>query len=432
MREEWRNWAGNEKCRPAGWFEPGTTDELRSVLEKAERDRRTVRVVGTGHSFTDAALTEDFMLSLHRFDRVLDVDQEGRTVRVGAGITLHRLNDVLAGHDLAFENLGDIDVQSLAGATATGTHGTGARLRNLSSNLESVELMTAEGDLVELSPGSDEQAWRAARVSIGALGIITAITLRAVPAFTLRGVDRPMALDEVTQRLDELVESNDHFEFYMFPHSRSAQTRTNNRTSDPARPRPPAVAWMNEELLANDVFGLVCRFGRRFPRSIPTLNRIVARAWGNSTRVERSDRIFASSRRVRFMEMEYALPREAAREVIPAIHAISERKDLNVSFPIEVRFSAADDALLSPASGRDSCYIAVHVFQGMEWSRYFRAVEEVMDGCEGRPHWGKYHFQTAETLASRYPGWEAFARVRDRLDPERRFTNDYVRRVLGT
>ena len=320
---------------------------------------------------------------------------------------------------------------SLAGAAATGTHGTGARYRNLSANIHALELVGANGILTELDQAGDTDAWRAARISVGSLGVVTSLTLRTVPAFTLRGVDATRPLDDVFDRLDQLVDSNEHFEFYTFPHSPLALTRTNNRVDDTPRPRPKAAAWVNDFLLTNYVYGAVCRTGRRVPSLIPALNRISARVAGSRTRVEESFRIFASPRLVRFTEMEYAVPRAHAIEAVRAVRDAVVDRGFHVPFPMEVRFVAPDDALLSPAAGRDTCYIAVHMFEKMEWEPYFREVEAIMDRLGGRPHWGKRHFQTARTLRPRYPEWDRFQQVRARFDPHGRFANAHVRRVLG-
>ena len=420
----WANWAGDQVCHPREIARPANRDELARVVAGA----RKVRVAGAGHSFTEAVLTDGTLVSLERMARVLDVDAANGLVRVEAGITLHALSEALATHGLALENLGDIDIQSIAGATATGTHGTGARLRNLSASLRSVELMLADGTTVECG-GDDELL--AARVSLGALGVVTAVTLQAVPAFTLEGVDAPAPLEETLDRLDELAEANDHFELFTFPHSPLALTRTNNRTDEPARPRGRGREYAEDIVFKNHAFEAFCRLGRTRPSWIPAINRMVSRLAGTSRRVERSDRIFASPRRVRFTEMEYAIPRAHVAEAVRAVRAVIGERGFPVPFPLEVRFVAPDDALLSPAGGRETGYVAVHMYRGMEWAPYFRAVEAIMDRYEGRPHWGKRHFQTAQTLAPRYPGWERFQTVRDRLDPDRKFTNGYVARVLG-
>jgi len=402
-----------------------------AAVERAAAAGRTVRVAGAGHSFTDAVLTDGTLLSLERMDRVLDADPTTGLVRVQAGIALHDLNAALWDLGLAFENLGDIDVQSIAGATATATHGTGGRLANLSAAIRSIELVTADGTVVELDEAGDAEAWRAARVSIGALGVMTAVTLRAVPAFTLEGVDSAAPLEEVLAELDARVEANDHFEFFTFPHSPLALTRTNNRAPGPPQPRSRARAWIDDVLVRNHALELACRAGRARPSLIPRINRLLSSASGTTRRVDRSYAIFASPRRVRFTEMEYAMPREHAVEAVRAVREVADSPAFDVSFPIEVRFVAPDDAFLSPATGRETCYVAVHAYRGMEWEPYFRAVEAVMDGFEGRPHWGKRHFQTAATLRARYPDWDRFAAVRERLDPGGVFANGYVERVLG-
>ncbi len=352
-------------------------------------------------------------------------------MRVEAGITIGELNAVLDSHGLAFENLGDIDKQSIAGATATGTHGTGSRLRNISSQLHAVELMRADGTVVTLDEASDPDGWRAARVSLGALGVVTAVTLRTVPAYRLHGVDGPAPLEQTLEQLDELPEAHDHFEMYWFPYSDTALLRRNDRTErDPGR-RSKARAYLEDIVLVNYGLGAFSRLGRRYPRLIPQLNRTVTRIAGSSDRTDISHRIFVSPRLVRFTEMEYAIPRTHAAEAIRAIRQGIQSRRLAINFPIEVRFVAADDALLSPAHGRDTCYIAVHAFDQMEYEPYFRMVEEIMDGFTGRPHWGKRHFQTAATLAPRYPEWDRFQAVRARMDPEGLFTNAELDRVLG-
>jgi L-gulono-1,4-lactone dehydrogenase len=426
----WSNWTGDQVCDPARMAWPRDTDEVVKAVENASNEERTVRVVGAGHSFSDAVPTDGVLLSLGSMHRVLDFDESAATVRVQAGITLHDLNERLAEKDLALENLGDIDVQSAAGATQTGTHGTGGRLKNLSAGIVAMQLVTGDGSVIEVDESSDPDTWRAARVGIGALGVVTEMTLKTVPAFTLRGTDEGKPLEEVLESLDDLVDANEHFEFFTFPHSPLALTRTNNRVEDPPRPRSRAMAWTNDVLVTNYLFGVICRAGRRWPSRIPSLNRLVSRLAGSSVRVDRSYRIFSSPRLVRFTEMEYALPRAHGAEAVRAVRALVEKSGFHVPFPLEVRFVAKDDAFLSPASERDTCYVAVHMFEKMDYEPYFRAVESIMNELEGRPHWGKRHWQTAATLAPRYPQWSRFAQVRIKLDPSGLFANDYVRRVL--
>ena len=418
----WSNWSRGQTCAPAEHVRPGSRAELAEAVARG----RAVRVAGAGHSFSGGVATDGTLLSLERLDRVLDVDRASGLVRAEAGISLRRLVRELHRHGLALPNLGDVDAQSLAGALATGTHGTGVRLGNLSTAVAGMELVLADGSERSVE-GGDELL--AARVGLGALGVVAAVTLRCVPAFRLHAVDEPRPLEAVLSDLDAHVESNDHFELFTFPHSPLALTRTNNRTDAPATPRRPRLEWLQDVALDNHAFGLVNRVARRLPRAIPALNRFAGRSASRRERVAESFEVFASPRLVRFEEMEYALPRARAAEAVRACREILARHP--VSFPIELRFSAGDDALLSPAHGRETAYVAVHVFEGMAFEAPFREVEALLRGWDGRPHWGKRSFLGAEELAPRYPRWRDFAALRERLDPDGRFVNPWIARTLG-
>jgi L-gulono-1,4-lactone dehydrogenase len=387
---------------------------------------RRVKVAGAGHSFTDIACTDGVMLDLSNMKRVLRPEDDHVTVE--AGITIREVGPALAERGLALENQGDVDAQTIAGAISTATHGTGGRFANISSQVTGVRMVTAAGEVVELREGDDLLA---ARVSLGALGAISAVTLRCVPAFTIQRVDRPLPLDDVLARLDEHVDSNDHFELFVFPFTRTALTLTSQRTDREPRPAGRAKVLLRDVLLENAALEAACRTGRRLPGLIPRVNRALVRAMSPTEHLDLSHRVYANRRTVRFTEMEYAIPRERTAEALERVLALIERRRLAVGFPIEVRVVAGDDALLSTAEGRATGYIAVHQYRGMEFESYFRGVETIMDEYDGRPHWGKRHYQSAATLRPRYPGFDRFIAVRDRLDPERKFENDYLRRVLG-
>ena len=428
---EWRNWTGDQRCVPTRIERPADRADLGEAVKRASDQGLTVRAVGSGHSFTDIACTGGVLLRMDGLDRVLDVDSDGGLVKVEAGIGLRALSELIWGYGLALENLGDIDRQTISGAISTGTHGTGSRFRNLSSLIEAIELVTPDGTLVEISPTSEPDLLPAARIGLGALGVIAAVTLRTMPAFTVRRTDSPLPLGETLERIQDLADGSDHFEFYVFPHTDVALLRQSERTDEPPKPGNPALQFGQEIVLENWAMGAIARAGRRVPTRIPSLSRFVSRQLAKSTKMDRSYRVFASRRLIRFTEMEYAIPRRHAAEVIPRVLETAERADPPVGFPIEVRFVAGDDSLLSPAHDRDTCYVAVHQYQGMAWEGYFRAVEAIMDEYGGRPHWGKRHFQTAATLAERYPRWEDFLDARARLDPDGRFRNQYLDRVLG-
>ncbi|HEY7075871.1 MAG TPA: D-arabinono-1,4-lactone oxidase [Solirubrobacteraceae bacterium] len=428
MATTWRNWTGDQRCAPVEIARPESEDELVRVVAGAARQGLKVRAAGSGHSFTDAACTDGLLVRTDGLRRLISADRETGLVTVEAGMTLHELGPLLAREGLGLENQGDIDVQTVAGALATATHGTGARFGNLSTRVAGMRLVTASGDVVEANGGDDLLA---ARVSVGALGIASQVTLQCVPLYTLHRHDAPLPLDETLARLDEHVEGSDHFEFFLWPYTRIAATRSTTRSDAEPLPTPRWKRMLQEEVVENGVLGLVCRGGRAFPSQVPRLNRTIAAAMSESRVQDRGHRVYATVRRVRFTEMEYAIPRAHAREALERCLELVERRELPILFPFEVRFAAGDDAFLSTAHGRDTCYIAAHQVRGMEFESFFRGVEAIMDDYGGRPHWGKRHYQAAATLRERYPAWDRFQAVRARLDPDGVFTNDYTRRVLG-
>ncbi|HEX4356564.1 MAG TPA: D-arabinono-1,4-lactone oxidase [Pseudonocardia sp.] len=430
---QWRNWAGNQTATPSRVVAPAGVAELAEVVGAAGRAGERVKPIGSGHSFTGIGLTDGVQLSMARLAGLRALDSETGLVTVQGGMPLHRLNELLAGAGLAMSNLGDIDRQTVAGALATGTHGTGRHLGGLATQVRALELVLADGSVVQCSADRDGELFSAARVGLGALGVVSAVTLATEPAFALHAAERPMPLGRVLGELDELVAENDHFEFYWFPHTEKTLTKRNNRLPAGVQPQPLGRrrAFLEDDVIGNGAFRLTCELGRAVPAVVPRINQFAARFMGDREYSDASHRVFCSPRRVRFVEMEYAVPREAVREAIAGVRRATELPGLTVSFPIEVRFAAPDDIPLSTASGRDSAYLAVHMFRGQSFQRYFDEVEAVMGGLDGRPHWGKMHSCDAATLRTRYPRFDEFLAVRKRADPTGVFRNDYLDRVLG-
>jgi len=429
-RPLWVNWAGNQRCAPATVVHPAGTHELVAAVGEAAAAGRHVKVVGSGHSFTDAACTDGTLVVLDRHQRLLDVDRDAMRVTVQAGITLAELNQVLSSYGLALPNLGDIEYQTLSGALATGTHGTGAALGCLATTVVAMELVTAQGAVVALSVNDDPDAFSAARVSVGALGAVSTLTLQCVPAFNLRAVEEPLRLEDAIERFDGLADGNDHFEFYWMPYSKWVIAKRNNRVDGPEQPRSKPKEWFDDVVFQNTLFGLLGKVQVRRPQWVKAINSAVPKP-GRTDYVERSDKVFTSPRTVKFTELEYGFPREHARAVIAEVRDFLLTSGLDVGFPIEVRVAAPDDIPLSMGYGRDSAFIACHVFRGQPNEQYFRGVERIMAAVGGRPHWGKLHYQDAETLAPLYPCWDEFQAVRQRLDPAGTFANAYTERVFG-
>lgn len=425
----WSNWAGNQRCRvPVA--QPASEGELARLVAAAATDGRRVKAIGAGHSFSDVTLTDGLLVDLSKYDRILEVDPEGGTVTVQAGARLHTLSEWLWTRGLALENLGDIDVQTVAGAIATATHGTGLTFRNLSSAVVALRLVDGTGSVVACSAEVEPDVFSAARVGVGALGLVSTVTLRVVPAFHLHAVQEPRRVDEVLGSFRDLVAAHDHYEFFWVPHTGWALTKANRRNHEPPAPRSPLEAWRHDVLHDNVAMEAAHRIGSLRPSwTRPLLRRIPGA--GRVEFNDRSYRVFASPRTTRFVEMEYAVPLEATVEAVQGVRRIVEGLGLPVTFPVEVRAVRGDDIPLSTASGRDTGYVAVHVHRTQPHEEYFGRVEALMRDLDGRPHWGKLHGRTAADLAPAYPMWDRFQAARAQLDPHGTFANAATDRVLG-
>jgi L-gulonolactone oxidase len=427
----WRNWAGNERA-DTEVVQPGSADEVAAVLTAAAAAGRRVRPIGSGHSFTGIGRPEDLQLVCAGLAEIGEISDDG-LVTVGAGVPLHRLNAELVRRGWSLTNLGDIDRQTVAGAIATGTHGTGAGFGGLATQVRGLTLVTPSGDVLRCDATREPEVFSAARVGLGALGVVIAVTLQAVPAFALRAVEGPGTLTAAIEGFDELMTGTDHVEFYWFPHTDVTLLKCNTRVplTEGLSPLPRWRAVWDDEILANGAFAGVVAAGRRVPALIPPLARMSAKALGARSWTDHSHRVFVSRRRVRFLEMEYAIPRADAAAVLAELRRVHEANDWRAAFPVEVRVAAADDIPLSTASGRDSAYIAAHVPAGTDPGPWFAALESIAGEVGGRPHWGKLHGLDASVLRTRYPRFGEFVAVRDRLDPEGVLSNGYLDRVLG-
>jgi FAD-linked oxidoreductase len=427
----WRNWAGNQQVSPVRTATPRSTGEVAAAVRQAADAGLTVRMTGAGHSFTGAAVSSGMLLYPSGLTAVRSVDTASGLVTAEAGLTLRRLNELLDDHRLALANMGDIQEQTLAGATQTGTHGTGREVAGLVSQIAGLELVLSDGTVVTCSRDERPDLFDAARVGVGALGVVTAVTWRTVPAFLLRAREEPMTWDGVLSRLDEFAAANEHFEFYWFPHTEGCLIKRNNRTEGPAEPLSRVRHWMADEFLSNTFFGLTNRVNRLVPGTIRPVNGIAAKALGTRTYTDVSYKVFTSPRRVRFKEQEYAIPRERLAPALRELRSLFDKHDWRISFPVEVRLLPAEDAWLSMAYGRPTAFIAIHVYHRNPHAEYFTAVEEILTAAGGRPHWGKLHTRDAGYLETVYPRFADFRRLRDDIDPDRRFANPYTNQIFG-
>ena len=409
---------------------PSSNAEVVALIKRAVNSQQRVKVVGSGHSFTGIAVPDEVMVDLARMNQILNVDHANGLITVQAGIVLSDLNAHLELHQLSMPNLGDVTYQTLAGALSTSTHGTGLQRTGLAAQIRSFKIISASGELLFCDPQHNSEVFHCGRVSLGALGVITEVTLNVVPAFNLRAVEQPMRISHVLDNFPQLITDNDFFEFYWVPHTKWALTKANNVSTDVTDSPGRFATWYNKMFMENYAFGMLCRVGRLFPRLIPRLATILPSS-GRVEYVNVSHRIFSSKRLVKFYEMEYSIPLDA---LVPALREVMQMVDdrgFRISFPVEVRCTGSDDIPFSTSTGRRSAYIAVHMFKGSEYDEYFSAVETILRKYEGRPHWGKIHNLNANDISSLYPEYQRFIEVRNQLDPEGVFTNDYLRRVLG-
>ena len=427
----WRNWGRSVTATPQIVARATSVDEVVETVTFAREAGLTVKPIGAGHSFTAIGATDGVQVDISAIDGVLAVD--GNLVTLGAGTNLFQLPTLLAPYGLALTNMGDIDRQTISGATSTGTHGTGAAFGGLATQLRAVTLVTAAGEVLTVSSTQNAELLPAAVLGLGALGILVDVTLECVPAFVLHAVERPEPVDTVLAEWSERIAATDHFEFYVWPHTDTALTKSNTRLPGDA-PRHPLgrfSGWVDDEFMANGLYRGIVNLGRALPAAIPPINRLAVKLSGNREFTDASPSVFTTNRTVRFREMEYALPVEAIPSAVAEVRTLIADRGWRISFPIEVRAAAADNLMLSTASGRATGYVAVHRFFREDERQYFGAVEAIMRAHDGRPHWGKMHYRTAADLRPTYPRFDEFLAVRDRLDPERLFANDYLTRVLG-
>jgi FAD-linked oxidoreductase len=444
----WTNWARNVSVTPVRQEQPASENELSDAVRRAVRDGHTVRVVGGGHSFAPAAATEGVQLSLDRLNALHRVERDPDTghalVTVGAGMRLHQLNQVLAERGLAMQNLGDIDRQSIAGAISTGTHGTGARFGGLATRVRALTVMGPDGEVTRCGPTKNHDLFEASRLGLGATGVLSTVTIEAVPAFDLRAVEDVQPLERVLEGLDHLVTGSDHFEFFWFPTARKVQTLSHTRLESRAdsggpvgvgrrvrRAAAAARSFIDDELLSNVGLELANRTAATFPAVTPTLNSFAAQALRPRTYTAPSYEVLCNPRRVRFRETEYAVPRAVVVDVLREIDAWLRSTGENVPFPLEIRFAPAEDVWLSTAYGRDTAYVAVQQYWRLPHARYFDAAEQIFTAVGGRPHWGKLHTRDVDYLAGQYRRLPDFQRARAAADPDGVFANPYTRRVLG-
>ncbi len=390
MVEEWKNWSGAVECRPRAIVTPGNEDEVIALVRRANSEGLTLRATGSGHSFVPLCASDGILISLDNLKGVVSADRKSLRATIRAGSKLYEIGEPLRLAGLSMENLGDIDRQSLAGAISTGTHGTGHGICNLSNQVVALRLVTADGESLDCSAERDSEIFKSAQVSLGALGIITQVRLRLVPAYRLHEKTWRVPVDECFKNLERLIHENRHFEFFWYPKRDECAMKTLNPTSK-----------SQEDLQGAE-----------------------------GERIGPSDKIFPTERNIKFNETEFSIPEAKGPECFFEIRRLMQTKHDQVAWPVEYRTLGADDIYLSPAYRRDTVTISVHQGNTLPYKEFFSDVEGIFRKYEGRPHWGKIHTHSARELRLLYPMWEVFQKVRKQLDPKGLFLNEHLRQIL--
>ena len=426
----WSNWAKTVQAQPQYFYAPSSEESLQKLVLDAVKKNIRMRVVGSGHSFTALCASDSCIISLENLHGIKNIDHAKQRLEVWAGTSIKALGKLAHELGLAQENLGDIDAQSIAGATATGTHGTGLQFGGLSTQITAFNLLTAQGEILRCSAEERPEYFQAGRISLGALGIITSIELQLRPNYKLHYQSDKTQVPTLLENLESYKKQNRNFEFYWFPYTQTVQTKCSNETEKPVKDKAWLKQWQ-QNIIENKLLEQLCRLGRRFPSLYQRLNRLMAAGIGKEDRINYSHLIYATPREVRFKEMEYNVPQEAFTEVFRELMALMERKQYPVFFPIECRFVRGDEVWLSPSYGRDSAYLALHVYQGTPHEAYFADAEALFQRYEGRPHWGKMHGASESYFEKTYPKWQDFKRVRQALDPNNFWVNDYLKTLFS-
>ncbi|MEL6867513.1 MAG: D-arabinono-1,4-lactone oxidase [Bacteroidota bacterium] len=426
-----KNWAGNVQWHPNEIAYPTTEEAIQALVLKAANMRKKIRVIGTGHSFTALCATNDILLSLDQYQGLVAVDHKKIQATVKGGTKLHYLGDLLFKEGMAMENLGDIDVQSIAGTISTGTHGTGQSLGTISTQVVALRLINGKGEVLDCSATQNPELFKAAQVSMGALGIITQVTLQCVPCYKLMIHAQAEKLNAVLGNLQERLDKNRNFEFFWLPYTQTTLTKSANMVEDSTVDKVSFFNYWTEYVMENLAFKMICEFGAWFPSKAQAISKFTAGMVTNVRKTQHSHKIYATPRLVKFREMEYNIPAAAYQDVWKEVVRTIDKHQFQVHFPIENRWVKGDDILMSPAYGRDSAYIACHVYYKKPHRAYFDALEAIFQAHDGRPHWGKMNQLEAVDVAKMYPQFSTFIRHQKEQDPDGIFITPYMSRLLG-
>jgi FAD-linked oxidoreductase len=424
-----QNWGRSQSFQAGQVLYPASEEEILTILSNATFNKKNVRTIGSGHSWTGLIVTNDILISLDRWQGITEVDPNGKWVEVRSGTKLLKLGNDLWSMGYSMENLGDIDVQSIAGALNTGTHGTGRDFGTLATQIHSITIALPTGELVEVSETENKDLFKAAQISLGALGVITRYKLKVVKAFVLQYTSKLGKIKDAVENFDKYNNEYRNYEFYWFPYTDEVQLKLVSETEKPIQDGG-FMRDFNDVVIENLGYFLLSEYSRTHKKFYKPFSKFSARGVPKGTWRNHSNKIFATKRWVRFKEMEYNVPKERFQECITEIMETIHKRDFRVHMPLEIRYVKADDIMISPANGRDAVYMAVHQYNGMDYLEYFKTIEEIFWKYDGRPHYGKMNTMKKDQFANTYANWSKFSQIQKSCDPNGVMLNDYLRSIL--
>lgn len=429
-KHEWKNWSHSVHCYVDRFFEPESVEEVIRIVKTHMRLGKRLRVVGAGHSFTPLVATSESLLSLNNLSGVERINEETRIARVRAGTKLKDLGILLNRAGYAMENLGDINEQTIAGAISTGTHGTGKDFGSLSTQVAGISIVTGTGEYITINEKENAHLLEAVKTSLGLLGVIVSVNLNVLPAYQLIETSYKLSFKSCIEKLDQLNEENRNMEFFWFPYTETVQVKTNNLYFGQIK-RPYQGHFFNDIVIENGLLKVMSELSRTIKMTAKYMSKLSATGVPTGKKIGQSHHVYQSIRSVKFQEMEYSLPAHLMKNALLAMKEKIKAERYAVNFPIECRYVKGDHIWLSPAYQQDSAFIAIHMYQGMPFERFFHDMEVILQSFGGRPHWGKMHTMTYEALETIYPQLKDFLKVRAQLDPHNIFVNDYMRRLFA-
>lgn len=417
----WSNWSGGQTCQPAGRYDIGSEDELVSLLRNT---LGPIRPIGSGHSFSPLIPTDGHLVVIDQLSGILDHDKDSLQTTIGAGSRLGDLGPQLDALGQGMFNLPDIDRQTLAGATATGTHGTGASLQSLSGYITSLRLVTPTGEVKDID-ASDGDLFDAVRVNVGSLGVVTQITMQNRESYKLKKREWTAPTEDILANFDELAAGHRHFEIFPLVYSDYSMVLSIDESDEPiGQTIIPA-----EEVELADLRPLGVN---ATPLEKLTMNNALAANTEMSEAVDVSYKLLSNVRNGRFNEMEYSVPAEVGAECVREILKTIYDQAIDVAFPLEYRYVSPDDPWLSMAYGDEPhATISIHRTAREDYRPYFDIIEPIFWKYGGRPHWGKVHSLGHRELSQLYPRFKDFMEIRESLDPQGRMLNPHLRKLFN-